>query len=221
MLTRQEIKAHAKQCAVGSRLPFFFLCFLLQAITFVVTGILAIIINFTGAVGAFISPLASFVLLAYSANLQVALVHAGLRMLEGEPISVSDVLSETVSQDVQSTLSNLFLMLLQGILTMVSFMCLWFPGIWMAFSLSMVWYIRAENPELGAWDTCKTSIKLMKGYKMKAFVMALSFYGWLMLGSITCGVMLFWTLPYLFGSFLKFYVCIAKEYISVHGDILN
>ncbi len=91
------------------------------------------------------------------------------------------------------------------------FLCLWYmlffiPGVIKTYSYKMVPYILADNPELSATEVITRSREMMNGHKMKAFLLDLSFIGWILLGMITCGlVWVFWTGPYMYSSYAALY----------------
>ena len=82
------------------------------------------------------------------------------------------------------------------------FLTLWtmlfvIPGLIKAYSYCMVPFIIKDNPELTATQAITRSREMMNGNKWKAFLLDLSFIGWWLLGSITCGIVnVFWTQPY-------------------------
>jgi uncharacterized membrane protein len=46
---------------------------------------------------------------------------------------------------------------------------------------------------------------MMKGNKWKLFCLGWRFFGWILLGILTCGIGLLWVLPYLQTSMARFY----------------
>ena len=72
------------------------------------------------------------------------------------------------------------------------------PGLIKIYSYRMVPYIIKDNPELSATEVITKSREMMNGNKWRAFLLDLSFIGWIFLGCITCGIVLvFWTAPYM------------------------
>jgi len=55
------------------------------------------------------------------------------------------------------------------------------PGIVAAFRYALAWYVKAEDPEMGANACLKRSGEIMKGRKWKLFVFSLSYIGWILL----------------------------------------
>ena len=72
------------------------------------------------------------------------------------------------------------------------------PGIIKGYEYRMVPYILAENPDMDRKEVFLISKRMMDGKKMAAFVLDLSFIGWVILGTITCGIVnLFYVSPYM------------------------
>ena len=112
------------------------------------------------------------------------------------------------------------------ILTML-FIILWsllliIPGIIKALAYSQVFYILAEKPDMTPTEAIKKSQEMMKGHKMRLFLLMLSFLGWFILGALAFGVGIFFVLPYFQTTLANFYVDLrgAKKMI-VHADDLE
>lgn len=90
-----------------------------------------------------------------------------------------------------------------GYAWMMLFTFLWsllfvIPGIVKAFEYAMTPYILAKYPEIPAKDALKLSMKIMDGRKSELFVLYLSFIGWLVLSSMTCGILgILYVTPYM------------------------
>ena len=92
-----------------------------------------------------------------------------------------------------------------GVITMllrVVFIALWtllliIPGIIKSYEYRMIPYLLAENPDLEWRDAFATSKRMMDGEKWNAFVLDLSFIGWILLSLITLGLVgIFYVNPY-------------------------
>ena len=70
---------------------------------------------------------------------------------------------------------------------------------------AMAFYIYHDNDEIDVMDSLKMSIELMKGKKIKFFLMQLSFIGWGLLAGLTCGIGLLWLIPYFRATEACFY----------------
>ena len=80
------------------------------------------------------------------------------------------------------------------------------PGIIQAFSLSQVFYILADNPQISIAQALKMSKELTRGYKGELFVLGLSFIGWFVLCTLTFGIALLWVFPYVNLTYAKTYL---------------
>ncbi len=89
------------------------------------------------------------------------------------------------------------------IIAIVSFVVLIF--IVFTLSIEQVPYLIIEYEELGILEAMSLSMKIMKGYKTKLFILKLSFIGWAILCLFTFGLGFFWLQPYIFVSQTNFY----------------
>lgn len=94
-------------------------------------------------------------------------------------------------------LNALVAYVLYGVILVVGYFLFIIPGIIFAYMLSQVFYIIADNPQIGAIDILKKSAEMMKGYKWKLFCLHLSFIGWILLSVITFGIAFIWVGPYI------------------------
>lgn len=73
-------------------------------------------------------------------------------------------------------------------------------------------FMLLDNPLLGSYDAIEESVNMMKGYKIKLFLLHLSFIGWWILSIFTLGIGLLWLLPYVRTSTAIFYEDVKKNY---------
>lgn len=92
--------------------------------------------------------------------------------------------------------------------------CLLFiPGIVKAYSYRMVPYIVADRPELSAKETITLSRKMMDGQKMNAFLLDLSFLGWILLSVISLGLVgIFFVNPYVAATDAELYHTLSENF---------
>ena len=103
-------------------------------------------------------------------------------------------------------------MFLRDLYTMLWCLLLLIPGIIKAYSYRMVPYILAENPDMPANAIITRSREMMKGNKWRAFVLDLSFLGWIILGMVTLGLgFVFWTSPYMQSTDAALYVKLKEQ----------
>lgn len=81
------------------------------------------------------------------------------------------------------------------------------PGIYKAYQYRFVPYILAEDPDMDYKDAMLLSKNAMYGHKMAAFVLDLSFIGWIILGGFTFGLLnLFYVNPYIQATNAELYI---------------
>ena len=97
------------------------------------------------------------------------------------------------------------------------FLILWallfiIPALIKGYSYCMVPFILAEHPELSATEVITRSRAMMNGHKLRAFVLDLSFIGWILLGVVTLGLgLIFWTEPYMYSTRAALYLKLKEE----------
>ena len=84
------------------------------------------------------------------------------------------------------------------------------PGIILSFRYSQVYYILAENPDIGIVECLKESGKIMKGRKWDYFVLSLSFILWYILMIFTFGIAGLYVIPYYQATITNFYLQIKE-----------
>lgn len=72
-------------------------------------------------------------------------------------------------------------------------------------------YIVVDNENMTAKEAVEESEKLMNGHRWQFFWLQLTFIGWAILATITCGIGYFWLLPYIQISSIAFYENLAGK----------
>lgn len=88
------------------------------------------------------------------------------------------------------------------------------PGIIKGLAWSQVPYLLAENPGMSGARARELSARMTDGHKWNIFVLQLSFLGWLLLGSLACGVGALFVSPYVEATF-------AELYTTLRGNALE
>ena len=99
--------------------------------------------------------------------------------------------------------------IITGILQTV-FIALWtmlffIPGIVKSCSYALAFYIKNDNPYMSANDAITESRRMMDGFKMKYFMLRLSFIGWYIIGILCLGIGTFWVSAYEETAIAHFY----------------
>lgn len=85
------------------------------------------------------------------------------------------------------------------------------PGIIKGYEYRMIPYILAENPGIDSKDAFAMSKQMMDGNKWNAFVLDLSFLGWIILSMFTCGILaIFYVNPYVYMTNAELYVALKE-----------
>ena len=79
------------------------------------------------------------------------------------------------------------------------------PGIVKGYSYALTPYITHDQPALPVRACLRRSQQMMKGYKMKLFLLDLSFIGWILLCLVTFCIGFLWVKPYIETAHAKFY----------------
>lgn len=86
------------------------------------------------------------------------------------------------------------------------------PGIIKSYDYYCVNHILAVRPDIDRNVALKMSTALMKGHRWDAFVLELSFLGWILLGSLTCGILnIAYVNPYMYATLNEFYCYVRAE----------
>ena len=99
-------------------------------------------------------------------------------------------------------------------LLIIGFIILIIAGIYgyiKSLSLSFVFNIAYDEPELTGRETATKSQELMNGNKLKFFLLSLSFIAWAILSTITLGIGFLWLIPYIQVSIVCFYDAVANK----------
>lgn len=142
------------------------------------------------------------------------------------PISVGLSRFFVISKRDNADVSELFYPYKNGLmnvaLTMLKreiFVMLWsllfiIPGIVKTFSYFMIDYLLAENPNMSGRRAFEISNQAMIGYRAKAFLLGLSFIGWLFLGMLAFGFGVLLVIPYMQAAYVELYEDIKQSAID-------
>ncbi len=99
----------------------------------------------------------------------------------------------------------LFLYLLFNISVLIGTILLIIPGVVIFLMFSQIFYIIAENPQIGVIDAFKKSASLMKNKKLQYLGLGLRYILFFILGVFTLGIWWLWLTPQMYVSFAIFY----------------
>ena len=99
----------------------------------------------------------------------------------------------------------LFLYLMFGISFLIGFIFLIIPGFIIALMFSQIYYIVADDPQIGVIDAFKKSASLMKNKKLQYLGLSFKYFLFFILGIFTLGIWWLWLIPQAYLSFAIFY----------------
>ena len=103
------------------------------------------------------------------------------------------------------------IMFLRDLFTVLWALLLIVPGIIKSYEYRMIPYLLAENPELSVSEAFGMTKKIMDGNKMDTFVLDLSFFPWILLAAMTCGILsVVYVAPYMALTNTELYVCLCQ-----------
>jgi len=85
------------------------------------------------------------------------------------------------------------------------------PGIIAGYKYSMVPYLLSENPEINGVQARKLSAEMTDGQKLNIFELDLSFYGWLLAGTICFGIGKIFVIPYVEATKAELYITLRDR----------
>ena len=110
---------------------------------------------------------------------------------------------------------NVVLGLLETFLILLWSLLLIIPGVIKSYAYSMAYFVKIDNPNYTAKQALDESERLMKGNKMKLFLLDLSFIGWAFLGVLCLGVGTLWVNTYIKATYTEFYRDLVGESVIV------
>jgi len=110
-----------------------------------------------------------------------------------------------------------YLVIVKAMLWRALWSFLWFlvlivPYFIKVYAYSMVPYIMADDPQVGAKRALKISMQLTRGHKWRMFVLDLSFIGWYLLGLLALVVGVLFVLPYINATKAELYLELRSRY---------
>ncbi|MDE7164040.1 MAG: DUF975 family protein [Clostridiales bacterium] len=126
-----------------------------------------------------------------------------LNAVRGKTVDVKDVMAaqNRFADTVIAYIINSIYTFLWALLFII-------PGIIAAYSYSLTYYLMIDNPKLTPDQARRESMRLMVGHKWELFCLHLSFIGWILLCTLTFGILTFWVMPYMQAATAEFYDCI-------------
>lgn len=201
-MNRALLKENAKKSLQGKYGDAIALLGIMFAFSFA----LGLVIGFFRLEEDLASTLSDLCSLLISCALGFGMTSYFLKISRNEPVTYNELFSKT-----NMFVSYLSISLLVGLFTFLWTLAFIIPGIIASLSYSMVFFVKLDNPDMGAMDVLRKSKQIMSGHKMDYFVLGLSFLGWIILGVFTLGILYLWLIPYMQVTYANFYNSIKDE----------
>ena len=218
MYTRAELKQNAKNALKGKWGTAILATIISGIVIFIISWILNIFSGILIAVlgeglGGIFSLIITLLQVALIAPVTVGLYSYFLKLTEDNKPEVGEIFNGFKN----STNNSIVMGLLIYVYTFLWTLLFIIPGIIKSFSYSMAFYIMAENPDITAGEAIDKSKELMNGHKAELFFLQLSFIGWAILATLTCGIGYIWLAPYMNKTTANFYEAIKSENIIANA----
>ena len=179
--------------------------FVITLVIGIVSALASVVLGLIPVVGSF---LASIIV---TPAFTLSMVRVYLLVIKDQKPEVKDAFSGF--DDFWSAFKVTFLV---GLFTFLWSLLFIIPGIIKSISYSMSMFILAENKGKSALDCINESKQMTEGHKAELFVLALSFIGWILLGSLTLGIAYIWVIPYMEATFANAYQSLKPvDYVEV------
>lgn len=199
-MNRKQIKEWSKNKAKGNGFNVWKPIFVMLLIIFVTGNIIDV---FEGT--AFENIIGLVIELALL-PLSVGVVYYMINLVKDKEFNLKDMI-EPYKDFIRVVLT----MTLSILLVLVGLLIFVIPGIIVALGITLVPYLLATRKDLKPIEVIQLSMKMMKGHKWEYFVFQLSFLGWMILSTLTFGILYIWVLPYISIANTKYILTIMDE----------
>lgn len=203
--TSAELKRLAKQQLKGRWAGLIIPCIVVSIISFAIS-----------IISVFIPVIGPIITIIVSAPLSFGIIMYTIRFANYEDLELTEVFN-----GFTRWIDSIVLTLVIGIFTFLWSLLLFIPGIIKGLSYSMSLYILAENPDMKPMEALEWSKQITNGHKGRIFYVYLSFIGWSILASLTCGIGYIWLFPYMNLTVTNLYFDLKElnpEYNSLFYD---
>ena len=132
-------------------------------------------------------------------------ISIGLATYSLSIVNEEDYSYNQIATGFKYSFKALFLYLLFNISVLIGTILLIIPGVVIFLMFSQIFYITAENPQIGVIDAFKKSASLMKNKKLQYLGLSLKYVLFFILGVFTLGIWWLWLIPQAYVSFAIFY----------------
>ncbi len=218
MYNRKALKQKAKQCLKATKPHFMLVTLVYYLVTVGLNDLLTALGDEGGVLSGVVYFFLFILLMMFILVMGVGLSNYALRVSRGEPATMG-TLFEPFAYAGRAIGTNLLvglfsflwaclgvfvyvmllvvlfllgdsLLPLVVVMVIVLYIALIVFCVWISLRYIMASYALAERPEAGVMDAIRRSIRMMRGYKGKFFMLCLSFLGWTLLSALIIAVVM-------------------------------
>lgn len=149
--------------------------------------------------------LLNIVVICVSAYIQLGLAVYCIGLYKGDEVNYVTIFSRFKG------LKPIVFILILSVVIMLGFILLIIPGIILSLMYSQVFYILADDPDIGAIEAFNKSEKMMRGHKWQLFMLNLEAALYILAGIFTLFIWWAWLIPRYSVAMAGFYEELKKE----------
>ena len=149
--------------------------------------------------------LLNIMVICVSAYIQLGLAVYCLGLYKGDEVNYVTIFSRF------NGLKPIVFILILSVVVMLGFILLIIPGIILSLMYSQVFYILADDPDIGAIEAFNKSEKMMRGHKWQLFMLNLEAALYIFAGIFTLFIWWAWLIPRYSVAIAGFYEELKKE----------
>ena len=149
--------------------------------------------------------LLNIMVICVSAYIQLGLAVYCIGLYKGDEVNYVTIFSRF------NGLKPIVFILILSVVVMLGFILLIIPGIILSLMYSQVFYILADDPDIGAIEAFNKSEKMMRGHKWQLFLLQLEAALYIFAGIFTLFIWWAWLIPRYSVAIAGFYEELKKE----------
>ena len=149
--------------------------------------------------------LLNIVVICVSAYIQLGLAVYCIGLYKGDEVNYVTIFSRF------NGLKPIVFILILSVVVMLGFILLIIPGIILSLMYSQVFYILADDPDIGAIEAFNKSEKMMRGHKWQLFMLNLEAALYIFAGIFTLFIWWAWLIPRYSVAIAGFYEALKNE----------
>ena len=149
--------------------------------------------------------LLNIVVICVSSYIQLGLAVYCIGLYKGDEVNYVTIFSRFKG------LKPIVFILILSVVIMLGFILLIIPGIILSLMYSQVFYILADDPDIGAIEAFNKSEKMMRGHKWQLFMLNLEAALYILAGIFTLFIWWAWLIPRYSVAMAGFYEELKKE----------